>query len=164
MKTKSSQFRCGVSHVYLECKTKRVFAIACLRKKLGFHTEYCDYFEYLILNNFENGSFWLGHRVDQMEPILVETIPKVGRLWDRKNFWYSLPRKEVSFSCGNVHLFQISNFKKRSFENQTKPNSVWSIPFVPRVYNKKNFCYSLSTKKVRFSYGIMRLFRIFNFK
>ena len=119
MKTKSSQTRCGVSHVYLECKTKRIFAIACLRKKLGFHTEYCDYFENLFLNNFENGSFWLGQRVDQIEPSLVCTIPTVGRLRDKKNFWYSLPRAKVSFSYGNVRFFQESNFKNRSF---WKPN------------------------------------------
>ena len=133
LKTKSSQTRCGVSHVYLKCKTKRIFAIACLRKKLGFHTEFCDYFEYLILNNFENGSFWLGHRVDQIELNVVWTIPTVGRLWDKKKFWYSWPRKKVSFSYGNVRLFQKSNFKNRSFENQIKPISAWSIPCVPRV-------------------------------
>ena len=34
--------------MYLECKTKRIFAIACLGKKLVFHTEICEYFEYLI--------------------------------------------------------------------------------------------------------------------
>ena len=31
------------------CKTEKVFAIACLGKKLVFHTEICYYFEYLIL-------------------------------------------------------------------------------------------------------------------
>ena len=49
---KSNQTRHGVSHVYLvyvESKTKRIFAIACLGKKLVFHTEICDYFKYLIL-------------------------------------------------------------------------------------------------------------------
>ena len=42
---KSNQTRCGESHRYLECKTKRIFDIACLGKKLGFHTEICYYFE-----------------------------------------------------------------------------------------------------------------------
>ena len=42
---KLDQTRHGVSHVDLECKTKRIFAIACLEKKLVFHTEFCDYFE-----------------------------------------------------------------------------------------------------------------------
>ena len=35
----------GVSHVYLECKTKGTFGIACLGKKLVFHTEICNYFK-----------------------------------------------------------------------------------------------------------------------
>ena len=35
----------GVSHVYLECKTERIFAIACLGKKLVFHTESCEFRE-----------------------------------------------------------------------------------------------------------------------
>ena len=48
--SKSNQSRYGVSHVYLERKTKRIFGIVCLEKKLAFHTEICDYFEYLFLN------------------------------------------------------------------------------------------------------------------
>ena len=39
----------GVSHVYLECKTERIFAIACLGKKLVFHTESCEFREWRIL-------------------------------------------------------------------------------------------------------------------
>ena len=39
----------GVSLVYLECKTKGIFGIACLGKKLVFHTEICYYFKYIIL-------------------------------------------------------------------------------------------------------------------
>ena len=31
----------GVPPVQLECNTKRVFSIACLGKKLAFHTEIC---------------------------------------------------------------------------------------------------------------------------
>ena len=32
-----------VSHVYLECRRKRIFAKACLGKKLIFHTEICEF-------------------------------------------------------------------------------------------------------------------------
>ena len=51
---------------------------------------------------------------------------------------HSLPRKKVSFSYGNLGLFQISNFKNRSFLSvqevvQIKPNLVWGIPFVGRA-------------------------------
>ena len=45
---KSNQTRYGVSPVYLESKTQRIFGIAYLGKKLAFDTEICDYFEYLI--------------------------------------------------------------------------------------------------------------------
>ena len=57
---KSNQTQYGESHGYLECKTKRIFAIACLGKKLGFHTEICYYFEYLILK------YSLFHRVKEL--------------------------------------------------------------------------------------------------
>ena len=43
--SKSNQTRHGVSHVCVDCKTKRIFAIAWLGKKLVLHTEICYYFE-----------------------------------------------------------------------------------------------------------------------
>ena len=42
---KLNQTRYIVSHVYLECKTKRIFTIAGLGKRLAFHTEICYYFK-----------------------------------------------------------------------------------------------------------------------
>ena len=42
---KSNQTGYGVYHGYLDCKTKRIFGIACLAKKLVFHTEICNYFK-----------------------------------------------------------------------------------------------------------------------
>ena len=50
----------GVFHVCLEFKTKRIFDIACLGKKLVFHTEVCDYFKYLIFK------FSIFHRVKKL--------------------------------------------------------------------------------------------------
>ena len=47
---------------------------------------------------------------------------------------------------------------------QIEPNWVWSMTLVPRVYYKKNFWYCLPRKKVRFSYGNLRILRITNFK
>ena len=35
--------------MYLECKTKRIFGIACLEKKLVFHTEICEFRKQRIL-------------------------------------------------------------------------------------------------------------------
>ena len=48
---KSIQTRYGVSHLHLECRAKRTFAIACLGKNLVFLTEICDYFENLIFKD-----------------------------------------------------------------------------------------------------------------
>ena len=84
---------------------------------------------------------------DQCERHVVAT-PKRGASWNynatgtptpnKKIFWYSLPRKKVSFSYGNLRISQITNFKNRSFSLgqkvvQINPNSVCSIPCVPRV-------------------------------
>ena len=57
---KLDQTRYGVCHAYLECKTKIIFGIACLEKKLVFHTEICDYFQYLV---FKYSVF---HRVKEL--------------------------------------------------------------------------------------------------
>ena len=56
----------------------------------------------------------------------------------KNNLRYSLPRKKVSFSYGNLGLFQISNFKNRSFLSvqevvQIKLNLIWSIPCVGKA-------------------------------
>ena len=45
---KSNQTRYAVSPGCVECKIKRIFGIACLGKKLVFHTEICDYFKFLF--------------------------------------------------------------------------------------------------------------------
>ena len=39
----------GVCHGCLESKTEKIFGLACLGKKLAFHTEICYYFKYIIL-------------------------------------------------------------------------------------------------------------------
>ena len=46
---KSNHTWYGVSPVELESKAERIFGIACLGKKLVFHTEICYYFKYIIL-------------------------------------------------------------------------------------------------------------------
>ena len=67
----------GVYHGCLESKTERIFAIACLGKKLVFHTEMCNYFEYLI---FKYSIFLSGQGVVQIEPNSVLSIPWVLRV------------------------------------------------------------------------------------
>ena len=57
---KSNQTRYGVSPGYVEGKTKRIFGIACLGKKLVFHTEICEFREKGILK------IGLFHRVKEL--------------------------------------------------------------------------------------------------
>ena len=42
---KLNQTRCRVSPGYIECRTKGIFFIACIGKKLVYHTKICDYSE-----------------------------------------------------------------------------------------------------------------------
>ena len=55
-----NQTRYGVFHGYLDGKTKRIVAIACLGKKLVLQSEICEYFEYLI------SKIGLFHRVKEL--------------------------------------------------------------------------------------------------
>ena len=48
--------------MYLESKTKRIFAIACLGKKLGFHTEISTYSLILRLFSFQKYRNFIGSR------------------------------------------------------------------------------------------------------
>ena len=50
---KSNQIRYGVSNGYLDCEKERIFGIACLGKKLVFHTKISEIRDLRILNNFE---------------------------------------------------------------------------------------------------------------
>ena len=53
----------GVYHGYLDCKTKRIFAIACAGRKLVFPTEICEFREYRILK------IGLFHRVKDLSKL-----------------------------------------------------------------------------------------------
>ena len=97
------------------------------------------------------------------------SIPCVLKISSRKYFCYIFSGKKVRFSYGNLRISRITNFKNRSFSSaqgvvQIESNSLCNIPYVLRLKIKKSFCYSLSRKKVSFSYVNFRLIRIINFK
>ena len=78
---------------------------------------------------------------------------------NKKSFCYSLPRKKVGFSYGNLRISRLENFKNRFISSgqgvvQIAPNSAWSIPCVPRVENKKIFAIACLGKKLDFHTGI----------
>ena len=74
---KQNQTRYGLYHGYLDCKTKRIFAIVCLGKKVSF-----SYGNLRISQktNFKNRSFSSGQGVVQIEPYSVWSIPFVYRV------------------------------------------------------------------------------------
>ena len=123
---KSNQTRYRVFRVYLESRTKRIFAIACLGKKFVFQSEISSYSLILFLKNIEILS---GQGVVQIKPNSLWSIPCVPRVYNKKNFCYSLPRKKVRISIGNIQLFAYSIFKNIEILSgqgvvQIKPNSV----------------------------------------
>ena len=60
--SKSNQTRYGVSHVYVECKTKRFFSIAFLEKKFVFQSEISTYSLIIRLFNFQKYTSFIGSR------------------------------------------------------------------------------------------------------
>ena len=85
----------------------------------------------------------------------------------QKEILYSLPRKKLSFSYGNLRYFQISIFKNRSFLSgqevvQIKPNFVWSILSVGRLWFKRNGPPNFHRKKIRISIRNIDLFAYYS--
>ena len=74
----------------IESKTERIFGIACLGKKLVFHTEICDYFQYLIFKyrNFYRVKEW--SKVNQTGYGVYHGCLESKK----KNYCYNLPRKK----------------------------------------------------------------------
>ena len=77
---KSNQTGYGVYHGQVESKTKRILAIACLGKKLVFHTEFRIISNNLRLLNFKNWSISSDQGVVQIESNSVWSIPWVSRV------------------------------------------------------------------------------------
>ena len=84
-----------------------------LRKKLGFHTEFCEFRELRIFENFKKNSFASGQGVVQIKPNAVWSFTSVRTVFSKKYFWFSFLRKKVGFS---YRTFWIS--RKRSFKNR----------------------------------------------
>ena len=101
--------------MFLDYKTKIVFAKACLGKKLGFHTEICNFRKERILK------IGLFRRVKELSNSNqtrsgVSTINLECNT--KKRFFLSLPRKKIAFSYGNLRLIRINcdyEFRKKVF-------------------------------------------------
>ena len=71
-------------------------------------------FAYSIFKNIEILS---GQGCVQIKPDSAWSITSVIRMLNKKNFWYSLPRKKVSISYETFWISRKRNFKNRSFSS-----------------------------------------------
>ena len=131
---KSNQTGYRVYHGYLECKTKRIFAIACLEKKFGFQSEISTYslilFSklhkfYRIKELFKSNQtgYWVYHGYLNCKT--------------KKNC-YSLSRNQVRILIGNIDLFAYSIFKNIEILSdqgvlQSEPNWYPRLPVLIRL-------------------------------
>ena len=121
--------------MYLEFYAKGIFALALLGKKLEFHTEICVYFKYLI------SKYRIFRRVKEWSKSNQTRYGEFHAYLEcnaKRIFAIAFLGKKLEFLYGKLRLFQINNFKNRSFSYgqglvEIKPNSVWSIPCVPRL-------------------------------
>ena len=163
---KSNQTRYGVSPVYLDSKTKTIFAIAFLEKKFVFQSETSTYS--LILFS----KIWKFHRVKELfksnqtwygvSPVYLDSKTK------RISAIVFLEKKFVFQS--EISTYSLILFSKilKFYWVKELSKSIQTRHGVSPVYldfkTKKYFCYSLPRKKVSFSYGNLRISRITNFK
>ena len=89
--------------------------MAYLKKKLVFQSEISTYSLLFANSIFKNIEILLGQGVIQIEPNSVWCMPCVPRVQNEKNFWYSLPRKNLVFHTELCDYFQYLIFKYNIF-------------------------------------------------
>ena len=136
-----------------------------LEKKFVFQSEISTYSLILFFKNIEISS---AQGVVQIKPNWEWSIPCVGRAQEERKFWYSLPRKEVGFSYGNLRLFQIIKFKKRSFDQVKESFKVNQIDIPDYQYyfgcNAKRMARLTFLEKILYFNRKYRLIRLFYFQ
>ena len=139
--SKSNQTRYGVSHVYLERKTKRIFGIDCLQKKFVFNRKYRLIrllYAYSILKNIEILS---GQGVVQIKKTRhgvshVYLKRKAKRIFDiaclEKSSYFNRKYRLICLLYAYSILKNIEILLGQGVV-QIKKNSAWSIPCVPKA-------------------------------
>ena len=123
-----------------------------IEKKSYFNRKYWR-FRFFYIQKYRN---FIGSNCSKLTKHGMENHQCNESEKQKEFFLYSLPRKKISFSYGNLRLFQIRNFKNRSFLSgqevvQIKPNLVWSIHRVGRLWDKKNGPPNFSRKSSYFN-------------
>ena len=164
--SKSNQTWYGISLVYLESKTKRSFAIACLGKKLVFQTEICYLFKSLILK------YSIFDRVKELSK-WNQTWHVVSLVYleskTKRNFAVAWLGKKLVFQTEICDIFKSLILKYSFFDRVkelSKSNQTWYG--VSHVYieseTKTIFSIDCLGKKFVFSIGNIDLFAYSIFK
>ena len=115
---KSNQTRHGVSPGYVECKTERIFGIACLGKKLAFDTEICYYFEYFF------------SKIEKF--YRVKELFKVNQI-DIPDFQYHL-------GCNAKRMARLAFLEKKFvFQSEKSTYSLTLFSKIGKFYRTKDF-------------------------
>ena len=117
---------------------EKKFGIACLGKKFVLQSEISAYSLIIRLFYFQKYRNFIGSRSCPNQTKHGMEYPMCTQSVKRKNFCHSLYTKKVRFSIGNFDLFGYSFFENIEILSgqgvvQIEPNSVWSIPSVPRA-------------------------------
>ena len=150
--SKSNQTRYGVSFVYIKSKTKRVFAIDCLGKKLVFHTEICEFREYRILK------IGLFHRVRDLSKLNQTGYGVYQGYLDCKTkriFAIACAGKKLVFRTEicefrEYRILKIGLFHRVKDLSKTNQTGHGVYHGYLDCKTKKNFCDSLRRKKLVF--------------
>ena len=114
-------------HLCNESVKQKNFWLSSPRKKLGFHTEFCEFRELRIFENFN--FFSAGQGVVQIKPNAVWSITSVMRVKSKKKFgWARLGKSWVFIrnfaNFANCEFLRILIFfqrvKELSTSNQTR--------------------------------------------
>ena len=110
--SESNQTHYGVFHFNLECRTKRVFGIACLGKKFVFQSEISAYSLFIRLFYFQNYRNFIGSRSCPNRTNHGMEYPMCIQSVKQKDFLSQLVYKKSSFFNRKFRLIRLFYFRK----------------------------------------------------
>ena len=161
----SNQTRYGVSHVYLECKTKRIFGIACLGKKFVFQSEISTY-SLILFSKIQK--FYRSRSCPSRTKLGME-YPMCTQSVKQKEFLVQLVQEKSSYFNRKFRLIRLFYFQKyrnfigsRSSPNQPKLDMEY--PMCTQSVKEKEFLVQLVQEKSSYFNRKFRHIRLFYFQ
>ena len=162
---KCNQTRYGVSHVYLESKIEKIFAIACLGKKFVFQSKY----RLIRLFYFQKYRNFIGSRSCPNLTKLGMDYSMCIQSLQQKEFLLQLFQEKSSYFNRKYRLIRLFYFQKyrnfigsRSCPNLTKLGMEYSTCI--QSLKRKEFLLQLVQEKSSYFNRKYRLIRLFYFQ